>query len=516
MVNSMPVFFDHSHHKLWVRDLEAHLDVLAFKGEEHLSQPFTYTVEFTSTEQDITAEQLLRKDASFSLYAAKQLPIFKGLPLPKITPLRTLHGVVTAFKRLSASVDEARYELTLQPRLALLDKGRQFRIFQHQSVPEIVESILRNRHDFEYCDFLFRLVREYPRREQVMQYGESDFAFINRLLAEVGIWYRFTSHERLNIDVVEFCDDQRGYQFNVELPHHSPAGLSSSDQDGVWSLQSSHAVVEKNVHFRAYHHRDAKAHLDSSVDQTRGAKTTYGEAYHYAEPYRELGDAYDQDEDLKSESGYFYARLRHERYLNDQTHLSGISSSATLAPGQVLTVGERDAVTLAHSQLEQWQPWLLPISEASPVGEDPGYDDDFQRMREEVNELSGDRVTASKNAERHDYVPFSSFRHKGGMLRDEAPERYFHTRLKQGANGLHDTWLILGGEGFDKDLLEHNQSLSLRLTGTNGQLPRKALQSTLLDTQVHASDTRVRVRNLCTPTLPCYPPQQLAPDPDPR
>lgn len=121
---------------------------------------------------------------------------------------------------------------------------------------------------------------------------------------------------------------------------------------------------------------------------------------------------------------------------------------------------------------------------------------------------SVDRVTASKNAERHDYVPFSSFRHKGGMLRDEAPERYFHTRLKRGANGLHDTWLILGGEGFDKDLLEHNQSLSLRLTGTNGQLPRKALQSTLLDTQVHASDTRVRVRNLCTPTLPCYPPNR--------
>jgi len=338
MINSMPVFFDHSHHKLWVRNLEAHLDVLAFKGEEHLSQPFTYTVEFTSTEQDITAEELLCKDASFSLYAAKQPPIFKGLPLPEITPLRTLHGVITAFKRLSASVDEARYELTLRPRLALLDKGREFRIFQHQSVPEIVESVLRSRHDFEYCDFLFRLVREYPRREQVMQYGESDFAFINRLLAEVGIWYRFTSHERLNIDVVEFCDDQRGYQFNVELPHHSPAGLSSSDQDGVWGLQSSHAVVEKNVHFRAYHHRDAKAHLDSSVDQTRGAKTTYGEAYHYAEPYRELGDAYDQDEDLKSESGYFYARLRHERYLNEQTYLSGISSSASLAPGQVLTI----------------------------------------------------------------------------------------------------------------------------------------------------------------------------------
>lgn len=121
---------------------------------------------------------------------------------------------------------------------------------------------------------------------------------------------------------------------------------------------------------------------------------------------------------------------------------------------------------------------------------------------------SVDRVTSSRNAERQDYVPFTSFRHKGGMLRDEAPERYFHTRLKRAANGLHDTWLILGGEGFDKDRLRERESLSLRLTGTHGQLPRKALQSTLLDTVVQSTQSGLRVRNLCAPTLPCYPPNR--------
>lgn len=121
---------------------------------------------------------------------------------------------------------------------------------------------------------------------------------------------------------------------------------------------------------------------------------------------------------------------------------------------------------------------------------------------------SVDRVTASKNAKRQDYVPFTSFRHKGGMLRDDAPERYFHTRLKRAANGLHDTWLILGGEGFDKDRLRERESLSLRLTGTHGQLPRKALQSTLLDTLVQSTQAGLRVRNLCAPTQPCYPPNR--------
>jgi type VI secretion system secreted protein VgrG len=335
---NVQAFFDHSRHTLSVRNIEARLDVLAFEGHEHLSQPFTYRVEFTSTERDLAAETLLGQDACFSLHAAPQKPPASGFSAPAVKPLRSLYGVVTGFKRQSGSNDQARYELTLQPRLALLGQGRQFRIYQHQSVPQIVESILRSRHDFEGQDFLFSLKRDYPRREQVMQYGESDLAFIDRLLADVGIWYRFTSDERLGIDVVEFCDDQRLYQFDIALPYRPQSGLGSSGQDAVWHLQSNHQVVEQQVHIRAYHPRDAGAHLSGEIDQSRGASGTYGEAYHYAEPYTTLGDRLDQDEDLLSESGYFYARLRHERYLNAQTQLSGITSSATLAPGQVLHI----------------------------------------------------------------------------------------------------------------------------------------------------------------------------------
>lgn len=338
MFNEVRSFFDHSRHKLTVRDVDAPLDVLAFKGSEGLSQPFNYRVELTSTDGDIAAEKMLGQDASLSLNGAPQSRSMGSFNAPPSGPLRTLHGVITGFKRLSGSNDEARYEITLEPRFALLGRGRQFRIYQHQSVPEIVESILRSRHNFEGQDFLFNLVREYPKREQVMQYGESDLAFISRLLADVGIWYRFTCDERLNIDVIEFHDDQRHYQFDVELAYRPQSGLSSSGNDGAWALQSSHKVVEQHVNIRAYHHRVANTSQDGNVDQTRGASTTYGEAYHYAEPYTGLGDAYAQDEDLQSESGYFYAHLRHERYLNGQTQLSGISSSATLAPGQVLKI----------------------------------------------------------------------------------------------------------------------------------------------------------------------------------
>ncbi len=108
----------------------------------------------------------------------------------------------------------------------------------------------------------------------------------------------------------------------------------------------------------------------------------------------------------------------------------------------------------------------------------------------------------------HTYVPFSSFRHKGGMMRHEAPEYYYHTRVRRGVSGLHNTWLILGGEAFDHHTVPPEESLSLTLTGTNGQLPRRALQGSVLDTTMKATSTRIGVRNLCAPTLPCYPPDR--------
>lgn len=332
MNNILPVFFDHSRHKLWVRGLDASLDVLAFHGEERLSGLSTYSIHFTSTERDLAADRLLGKDARFSLYTAPhKLP-----PMPwntsEIKPLRTLHGVITSLQRLSGSVDEARYAITLQPRLARLDQGRQFRVYQHQSVPQIVESILRSRYDFRAQDFLFRLAREYPRREQVMQYGESDLAFISRLLAEAGIWYHFSSDEHLRIDVVEFCDDQRGYQFGVELPYRPSSGFSSNGQDAVWALQTRHQVLERPIDIHACQHRNANTHLDADVERSCGVP----------------GDHCEQDEDPDSESAYFYARLRHERYLNDQTHLSGVSNSVTLAPGQVLDISGGAPQAFAH------------------------------------------------------------------------------------------------------------------------------------------------------------------------
>lgn len=120
---------------------------------------------------------------------------------------------------------------------------------------------------------------------------------------------------------------------------------------------------------------------------------------------------------------------------------------------------------------------------------------------------SVDNIHGAVKNGKHPYVPFTSFRHRGGMMRHDAPERYYHTRVKRGPSGLYDTWLILGGRSFElEQLSDKPESLSMRITGTNGQLPRKALESTLLDRVVKTGKVPVRVLNVTAPTMPLYPP----------
>uniref|UniRef100_UPI0012B83178 type VI secretion system Vgr family protein n=2 Tax=Klebsiella michiganensis TaxID=1134687 RepID=UPI0012B83178 len=320
------------------------LDVLSFEGEEALSEPFRYVIEFTSADKTITPQQMLMQDATFTL----QAPADQGFGINIQQPVRTIQGVVTAFERLSASRDETHYSLTLQPRLALLSRSHQNRIYQDMSVPDIVEHILRTRHAMRGEDFVFTLVQAYPRREQVMQYGEDDLRFITRLLGEVGIWFRFTADTRLNIDVVEFYDDQRHYEQGLILPSVPPSGQHDGGTESVWALKSQHNVVQQSVFTRDYNYRNAPEEMSQSADVTSGDVTTYGEAYHWADNYQAPGS--DGQRNPEPESGAFYARLRHERYLNDQTRLSGRTSSAALAPGRELKVTGGAEVTEVFRQ----------------------------------------------------------------------------------------------------------------------------------------------------------------------
>ncbi|SLR67706.1 type IV secretion protein Rhs [Klebsiella pneumoniae] len=370
------LLFSHNHHLLSVKGCEAGLDVLAFEGDEALSQPFRYRIEFTSADHAISKEMMLMKAASLTL----QGPVAQGFGINVQQPVRVIQGVVTGFERLSTSRDETHYALTLQPRLALLNRSHQNAIYQDQSVPQIVEKILRERHGLRGQDFLFSLTKTYPRREQVMQYGEDDLRFITRLLGEVGIWFRFTADTRLHIDVAEFCDSQQGYEKGLTLPSVPPSGQQSAGVDAVWEMACRHRVVEQQVSTRDYNYREATADMNAQVDVTRGETTTFGEAYHWGDNYLTAGNVHDRHP--APESGAFYARLRHERYLNGQTRMQATTSCPTLCPGQVLKVtgGEEVAgefadgvlVTAMHSHARRDADFAVEFA-GIPDSPDVGY-----------------------------------------------------------------------------------------------------------------------------------------------
>ncbi|MFI8415941.1 DUF2345 domain-containing protein [Serratia sp. NPDC078593] len=252
---------------------------------------------------------------------------------------KTVHGVVTNFRRCNGSRDQTTYQIIIEPFLALLDKQfRTHRFFVNKSVPEVVEQVLQD-HGLKGWEYEFNLKMDYPKREQINQYQESDLAFIERLLSEVGIFYFFTLHPDTQTEVVHFADKQSALEFGKTLPLNSPSGMHDSAVDSVWNVNIRHNVVERSVTASDYNHREAQKVLKSApADMTRGdgEGITYGDVYHYRPRHLESGDKIDP----AAETANFWARLEHERYLSAQTTVAGSSTDATLGPAQVLIITE--------------------------------------------------------------------------------------------------------------------------------------------------------------------------------
>jgi type VI secretion system secreted protein VgrG len=310
-----------SRYRMDVHDCSHFLDVLRFRASETLSQPWRYDVTVTCT-ASIAGSELMLKPASFTF----QTPLYDGTPA---VPVRTVYGVVDDFRRISVSGDEITYALRLVPRIALMRHTERCAVYLNQSVPEVVEQILRS-HGLEGADFEFRLSQTYPARELITQWRETDLAFVQRLLAEVGIFWRFEMDGRIEQDVVIFQDSQMQYQFGVKLPIIPPSRTSDNGQESVWNIQPKDHVVTGGVATRDYNYRAALTPQDSSVTIRQEGGATTGEVYHYAEPFLSEGDT------ETPEGGAWFARLRHERYLNAQQIVTGRASSSVLAPGEVL------------------------------------------------------------------------------------------------------------------------------------------------------------------------------------
>ncbi|HHK9553570.1 TPA: DUF2345 domain-containing protein [Enterobacter sichuanensis] len=317
-------------YRLDIPSCTSSLDVEEFSGKEFLSELYYYNVRFTSSDLNIDATLLLNKLATLTMGTG---------PLMALTGQKVVHGVVTHFKRISGSSDQATYQIIIEPFLALL--GNQFRthrFFVNKSVPEVVAEVLQE-HGLRGWEYEFTLRADYPKREQINQYQENDLDFIERLLAEVGIFYFFTLQPDTLTEVVHFADKQSAWTFGKKLPLNSPSGANDNGADSVWGVNVRHNVVARSVTASDYNHREAQNILTSvPADMTRGdgEGNTYGDVYHYRPRHLERGDKINP----AAETGNFWARLEHERFLSNQTTITGSSTDHTLGPAQVLTITE--------------------------------------------------------------------------------------------------------------------------------------------------------------------------------
>lgn len=225
MDNWLALFDGQTRYFLDINDSTVKADVLRFRGREALSDPFRWDIEFTTQQANILPEQMLMKYASLQMRGGKNV-----------------HGIITRQEWLSTSADQSRYRLTLSSRLALLGYTRQCAVFQNQSVPEVVEQVLR-KHGLEGPDFDFRLECTYPPREIITQWRETDLQFIQRILSEVGIYWRTEMDNVRGLDTYIFADSQLHYRFDVRLPYREPSGLFDGAAESVWDVRTWHRVV---------------------------------------------------------------------------------------------------------------------------------------------------------------------------------------------------------------------------------------------------------------------------------
>jgi type VI secretion system secreted protein VgrG len=182
--------------QLWFDSGEKSLDVRVFSVHEAISKTFEASVLAVSHSSDIDLESIVGKPAALRIASGL---LFASIPERRwlgICSYMELIEVETSIKGLST------YCLHIVPSLWLLTQRRGYRAFQHKSIPDIVDAVLLAWK----LKPLWKIDRgNYPKLEYRVQYGETDYAFLCRLLEEAGIAFTFP-HSADDSSEITFSD----------------------------------------------------------------------------------------------------------------------------------------------------------------------------------------------------------------------------------------------------------------------------------------------------------------------
>lgn len=154
-------------------------DVISFAASEAVNAPFEVQIELASHDPDIDLHALMDAGAALGIYSKYDAPRF-------------LHGIVAEVERGDRGVRRTFYSVTLRPSLHRLDFGSDSRIWQVKTVPDIVKEVFG---EYGIVDVDWRLEGTHEPREFCTQHRETHRNFVERLLAEEGIFYFFEHSE---------------------------------------------------------------------------------------------------------------------------------------------------------------------------------------------------------------------------------------------------------------------------------------------------------------------------------
>ncbi|MEQ1641455.1 MAG: type VI secretion system tip protein VgrG, partial [Novosphingobium sp.] len=281
-----------------------------FAMAEELGRLFAIELELLSAE-NIKFEDLLGQNVTLRLNLAGDKK-------------RHFNGYVSS---ISQALDEgryARYFATVHPWLWFLTRTTDCRIFQNKTVPEIILEVFK---DFDYATYEDNTRATYRKWDYCVQYRESDFNFVSRLMEQEGIYY-YHKHEEgkhtlLLVDDPHIHESIPGYE---EIPYYPPDKTALRDQECIsgWHLkkQLQPCAYALNEYDFVKPHADLKA--DSKI--SREHNEAVHEIYDYPGEYAESGD------------GRSYARTRIQELHTQYEQAQGLGIARGLITGGLFTL----------------------------------------------------------------------------------------------------------------------------------------------------------------------------------
>ncbi len=288
---------------------------------EQLGQPFSIELTADSEDLDINYKDILGDHLSVELDIAD-------------SEHRYFDGIVASFAYVGLTEFHASYRITLRPWLWLLTRHIQCKIFQGKTVPDIIKDVFRAA---KFDDFEDKLRRsDYVSLDYCVQYRESDFAFVGRLMEQEGIYYYFKHSDGLHKLVL--CDDTASHGKFADKYGDIQLGRSTQDAatGTVWDWALGQDLQSGQYTHTDYDFEKPNADLKKSKSNARGHKEDSFEIYDYPGKYTEAGD------------GATYANLRMEEQVAHFERASGKSRTRWIAVGCLATL--KDSQRKGHNR----------------------------------------------------------------------------------------------------------------------------------------------------------------------